>query len=99
MLRGDGEALDRAVEQLFRGPLVERATAVDEHQPVADLLELAQVVRRHEHGAPRAGQGADQRPDVAHALWIEPVGGFIEDEQIRIAEQRGRDPEALLHAE
>ena len=81
------------------GALVERPAGVDEDQPVAHLLELAEVVGRHQHGAARAGQRADQRPHLAHALGVEAVGRLVEDQQVGVAEQRGGDAEPLLHAQ
>ena len=40
-----------------------------------------------------------ERSHLAHALRIEPVGRFVEDQQLGIAEQRGGDAEPLLHAQ
>src|SRR5438067_12883305 len=37
--------------------------------------------------------------DPVDALWIETVHRLVEHDRLRIAEQRGRDPEALSHAE
>ena len=56
VLGHDGQAAGDAVEQVAGRALVERAAGVDEHQPVAHLLELAEVVGRHQDGAAGAGQ-------------------------------------------
>ena len=48
---------------------------------------------------PVPAKAADQRAHLAHALRVEPVGGLVEDQQLGVAEQRGGDAEALLHAE
>ena len=62
------QAAAPVVEQVARRPLVQGSTAFDEHQPVAHLLELAQVVRRDQHRPPTAGQAPDQPPHLLHAI-------------------------------
>ena len=45
---------------------------------------------------------ANERRNVAQpadALGVEPVRGLVEDQQLRVAEQRRREPEPLAHAE
>jgi hypothetical protein len=56
-------------------------------------------VRRHEHRPAPSSQAADQPSHLLDALRIEAVGRFVEDEQLGVAQQRGSDPEPLLHAE
>ena len=50
------------------------------------------------HGVPSA-QRADEVPDLADLDGVEPDGGLVEDEDVRVAEQRLGDahplPEAL----
>ena len=45
------------------------------------------------------GEAAHELADLADAGRIEAVGGLVEDQDVRIAEQRLRDAEALAHAE
>ena len=66
--------------------------------PVAHLLELAEQVRRHDDRSALRRDLADQPPDVLHAERIEPVGRLVEDDELRIAQQRPGDGEPLLHA-
>ena len=47
---------------------------------------------------PRASDD-DQRAHVGHAGRVEPVGRLVEHDQLRVAQQRRRDAEPLLHAE
>ena len=47
---------------------------------------------------PRARLGADQVAHPADAGRVEAVGRLVEDEHVRIAQQRGGDREALAHA-
>ena len=81
------------------GPWYSDRPRVDQHQPVAHLLELAEVVRRHQHGAAGAGQAADERRasrarPAGRGRWPARRGSAA-----RVAEQRGGDAEPLLHAE
>ena len=48
---------------------------------------------------PRSANAAQQPAHPAHALRIEAVGGLVEDQDLRVAEQRVGEPEALAHAE
>ena len=57
VLGRDDERRARAVEQLFGRTLEDEPPAVDHDEPVADLLELGQHVRGHEHG-PLAARAA-----------------------------------------
>ena len=69
----------------------------DDH-PVADALDLGQQVRvEDDRGAAipgRADDGADIRPTDR----VERRGRLIEQDQLRVAEQRDAKAEALLHA-
>jgi hypothetical protein len=56
-------------------------------------------VRRDEDRAPVGGEAAHQLADPADALRVEAVRGLVQDQRVRIAEQRRRDAEALSHAE
>ncbi len=56
-------------------------------------------VRRDQHRPALPGQVLEQLPQPLDALRVEPVGGLVEDQRVRIAEQRGRQAEPLPHAE
>ena len=62
------------------------------------LLDLAHQVAGEHDRAPALGERADERAHLGHAGRVEPVGGLVEDQQLRVLEQRGGDAEALLHA-
>ena len=72
--------------------------AVHDRDVVADLLDLGHVVGAEQHGQPAGGQPLDQRPHVADAGGVEAVGGLVEHQQPGLAQQAGRDAEALAHA-
>ena len=89
-----------AVEQLAHGPGRQRAAAVDDRDAVARLLDLREQVARDEDGdAALGGEVAHELADLADAGRVEAVGGLVEDQDVRVAEQRLRDAEALAHAE
>ena len=73
--------------------------AVDDQDLVDGLRDLGQDVARDEHGAPAGRERAQEVAQPAHALGVEPVRRLVEHEQLRLAEQRRREPEPLAHAE
>ena len=52
-----------------------------------------------QHGGPVVGQVADQVPNLAGPLRVEPVGRLVEDEQIPRHQQRAGDRQPLSHAQ
>src|SRR5205085_5653124 len=52
-----------------------------------------------EHAVVLLRELTDELADLALARGVEAVGRLVEDHERRVAEQRGRDPEALLHPE
>ena len=63
----------------------------------ADLLHLAEEVAGEQYGDPPLGEASDELAHLVHLLWVQAVGGLIEDEQLRPAEERLGDAEALAH--
>ena len=49
--------------------------------PIARLLNLAELVAGQEHGATLGAEGAQQLTDLTDTGRIESVGGLVEDEQ------------------
>jgi hypothetical protein len=45
------------------------------------------------------GQGPEQVAHPPDALRVQPVGGLVEDQHLRVPEQRRRDAQTLAHAE
>ena len=99
VLGRDDDGPTGPVQQLGRRSLEDEPAAVDHDQPVADLLELRQHVGGDDDRAIAAGEPADQPAHLVHAGRIEPVDRLVEDQQLRVAQQRARDPQALLHPE
>ena len=66
---------------------------------VGELLHLAEQVAGDQHRAALGGERLEQVAHPADALRVEPVGRLVEDQHPRVADQRGGDPEPLLHAQ
>jgi len=72
---------------------------VDDHHVVGGLGDLGQDVTGDQDGPPFGGQTAEQVAQPPDALRVQAVGGLVEDQHGRVAEQGGRQAEPLLHAE
>ena len=91
---------DRAVRQKLRHRiLADHGALADHHQPVRGLLHLRKQMRRHHDRFPLLRQGADCAPHPAHPLRVQPIDGLIQNQVLRIPQQGGRHPHALLHAQ
>jgi len=65
---------------------------------VADGVDLFEHVRREKDGGAALGLGPH---DIAHLLrpgGVEPRGGLVEDEELRVAHERHRQGEPLAHS-
>src|ERR1700675_1588767 len=69
---------------------------IDDGEAVAEAFGFVHVVRGEEDGATFFLENADDVPELAAALGIESSGRLVEKKDPRIADQRGRDGEALL---
>ena len=88
-----------AGRQLGERRLGDEPAVVDDHDPVDRLLHLGEHVAGDEHAAAARREGAQEVAQPAHPLGVEAVRRLVEDEQLRLAEQRRREPEALPHPE
>ena len=79
-----------ARRQLVERRLGDEPAAVDDQHAVDRLRDLGQHVARHEHRPAAGRERAQEVAQPAHALRVEPVGRLVEDEQLRLAEQRRR---------
>ncbi|GMA96436.1 hypothetical protein GCM10025881_32600 [Pseudolysinimonas kribbensis] len=66
---------------------------------VGGLRHLAHEVRGEEDGAAFPGQMPGEGAHPHDALGVEAVHRLVEDERLRVAEERGGDAEPLAHAE
>ena len=72
---------------------------IDDHDVVDRVGDLGEEVAGHEHGPPLASEVDDEAPQPADPVGVEAVRRLVEHEDARIAEQRGRQAEALAHAQ
>ena len=94
-LRADAQP--RPPEQLVDGPLPHQLSRADDADAVADLLDLGHQVAREEDGAAALAEAPDELAHLGHAGRVEAVRRLVEDQQVRVLDQRGRDAEPLLH--
>ena len=92
-------ALARTLEQRLLGALSDDAAVPDQHHLVGDQLDLVEQVAGEQDGAAAVGVPLEQATHPADAGRVEAVGGLVEDEHRRVAEQGVGDAEPLLHAE
>jgi hypothetical protein len=60
---------------------------------------LRQKVARHQHGSAPVGERPQEPPQPVDALWVEAVGRLVEDQDLRLAQERAGQAEALTHPE
>jgi hypothetical protein len=68
---------------------------VQQPDPVADLLDLAEQVAGQQHGGTGVGARPDQPAHLGDAGRVEAVGRLVEDQQVGAPAQRHRQPDAL----
>ncbi len=77
----------------------EELSAPDHDQVLGGQRHLAHQVRRDEDGPPLGGQRLHQVAHPQDALGVQTVDGLVEQQHLRVTEERGRDPEPLAHTE
>src|SRR5262249_58516766 len=94
----DDRTAGRAGLDLMRRRDRDNAALVNDGHAVAQLLRFFNIVRGDEDGAVFAAQVGNQLVDLEARLWIEAGGRLVEEQQLRIVEQRQSQGEALLLA-
>ena len=91
------------IRTLLQERIVHRAfhhlvSVVDDHEAVADLLDLIEEMAGEENRQSLvAGQRADELAHAGYAMGIEAIGRFIKNQQAGGRQQRLGDPQPLLH--
>jgi hypothetical protein len=83
----DGPAGGQALD-LGGGPVRHDLALADQDDPVGVGARLFQVVRREDDRPAQGGVIADGLPEAAPALHIHSLGRLVEDEQLRVRNQR-----------
>ena len=86
-------------QQLLDRALADEPPGVDDPDDVDELLDLAQDVARDEDRLAGRGEMAQRLAHGHDPRRVEAVGGFIEEQQPRVAEQGRGDAQSLLHAQ
>ena len=93
---GRGLELDRhrdlplqALAQLVGAAFGDDPAAIDDQHPAAEQLDLGQDVGREQQGV-LASELADQLADGDDLLRVEPDGRLVEDQDLRVVEDRRR---------
>ena len=86
-------------EQRLLVALGDDPAAADEDHLVGDQLDLVEQVAGEQHGAAAVGVPLEQAAHPPDAGRVEAVGGLVEDQHRRVAEQGVGDAEPLPHAE
>ena len=73
----------------------EHPAVIEDRDPVAELLGLLEVVRRHDDGPALGTDPFDDVPEVAPRLRVETRGGLVEEDDLGIVRQRARERESL----
>ena len=82
-----------------RPRFVDHGAPGDDHQMIDCRLYLGEQVRGEQHRPAALGELAQQPPHPEDALRVEAVGGLVEDQHLRVPDQRLRQPQALAHAQ
>ena len=89
----------RARFQFGDRPLVDDLPRAHDRHPIAQPLDLSQQMARQQHGHARRRRAAESACACrACRAGIEPGRRLVEQQQLRLAQQRGGDPETLAHA-
>ena len=82
------------------GPCANQLAVVDDHDLVDELLHLPSTWLEMKTVFPSAGERPQEVAESSGSpSGSEPVGGLVEDQQIRLAEQRAGNTQPLAHTE
>jgi len=88
----------RGVGKLGDGPFANQLSPADDHDSVDGLLNLSeQVAGDQNRAALIMGEVPQEVTQPLDAFGVKAVGGLVEDEHLRVAQQRGGQAEPLAH--
>src|SRR5688572_11424863 len=90
--------LDVVGDQGARRALGNDAPVIHDREPLAEPLRLLHEVRSEDQRLAFGRQPAHALPDEVARLRIEPGGRLVEEEKLRIVDERARERETPLHA-
>ena len=98
-VRGAHPGGARGIEELGKRSIRDEAAPGDDDEVVGRFGHLREQMTGDEDRAPLRRQVAHEMADPRHALRVEPVDRFVEDEDFWVPDERRGDAEALAHAQ
>ena len=86
------------VDELARRPLGHDLRLVHDNEVVAQLLRLVHVVGRDDERRAAPLQLVEPLPKQVARLRVQAGGGLVEDDEVRLVDERASDRQAPLHA-
>jgi hypothetical protein len=84
--------------QLARGTFGDQLPAVENRDPVGELVGFLQVLRRQEDRHAAGHEVSDDLPHRAPAAWVQASGRLVEEDDAGITDQAHREVEPTPHA-
>ena len=97
-VEADRALLEPAADELLDRALLEDLAVVHDREPVAEGLGLLQVVGRQERSSGPRLRGQDEVPERPPRGRIEAGRRLVEEDQLRVVDERERDRQALALA-
>ena len=85
-------------DQRIQSALTHHFTVGHDADAITDLLELLEKMGGDEYGDATLFELEDQVPDLPRARGIHACGGFVENEEARLVNERLGEADALEHA-
>ena len=76
-----------------RCSLDDDSSILDDGHAIGESLRLVEIMGGQQHGLTKCLERVDRLPGVATGRGVEPGGGFVEEDQLGIADQRQRQIE------
>src|SRR5699024_2873831 len=73
--------------QCLRRPLRNDGAVIDHHDVVSQLLGLFKVLGGQQYGGSSGDETANQTPHGLPAVWIQPSGRLVENQQGRVDDE------------
>lgn len=80
-----------------QGAVLDDRAAVQDRDPISQMLGLVQGLSRQQHGDAVVGEVSDGLPDLVARLRVQSGGRLVEEDDRRVADQAHRDVEPATH--
>src|SRR5207248_8688363 len=88
--------LHATASELRRAPLAHDRAVAQDGDPIGQLLRLVEVVRRQLDRFAEGAEVPDRLPGIASRAGVEPRRRLVEEDQLRVADQRQAEVESPL---